>query len=253
MEIPGRIEQQSSMEVPQLGPWERVMDTFTAPSSTFHDIRRNANWWLPFILIVCASLLFVWSVDHQLGFEQVAQANINRNAQAQQRMSTEPAAQQQQTLHIIAVTTRIVSYASPVAILIFGLIAAGLLMVSFNMGLGAAASYKEYLAVWFYAGLPLLLKYVIAAIALFAGVSASDFDIRNPVGTNIGWYLSSDTPLWLRTLLSHVDVFTIWVVVLLVIGCAIVAKVKRSRAALVVVGWWILIILVSTVAAAFQG
>lgn len=234
---------------PGLSEWERVGNAFTAPAKTFLDIRRNANWLLPFVLTILASLLFVWSVDRQVGFDQVAQNNIHRNIQAQQKISAEPEAQQQQTIHTIANFTRAISYATPAMTLIFGLIAAGLLMMSFNMGLEATASYKQYLAIWFYAGLPLLLKYVIAAITLFAGARASDFDIRNPVGTNLGWYLSTDTPLWLRTLLSHVDIFTIWVVVLLVIGCAIVARVKRSSAAMVVVGWWILIILVGTVGA----
>jgi hypothetical protein len=38
-----------------------------------------------------------------------------------------------------------------------------------------------------------------------------------------------------------------------VIGISIVAKVKRSTAAIVVVGWWLLIILIFTGVAAAQG
>ena len=136
--------------------------------------------------------------------------------------------------------------------LLFALILAGILMVTFNFGLGAKASYKEYLAVWFYAGLPFLIKFLLAAIAIFAGVSAEQFDIRNPVGTNIGWYLSSDIPSWVRTLFSSADIFTVWVVVLLIIGCSTIARVKRSSAAFVIIGWWVLIILGGTIMAAIQ-
>ena len=67
---------------------ERVVDAFVAPTKTFTDIRRNASWWLPFLLRIVVSLAFASSIDHKIGFDQVAQANINRNAQAQQRMST---------------------------------------------------------------------------------------------------------------------------------------------------------------------
>ncbi len=235
-----------------LGQIERVVDAYVAPTKTFVDIRRSASWWLPFVLGIIVSLFFVYSIDRQIGFEQVAQANINRNAQAQQAMSSLPDAQREQRLHIIAVSTRIVSYAYPAVALIFALIGAALLMVSFNFGLGARASFAQYLAVWFYAGLPFLIKYLLAAIAIFAGASAEQFDMRNPVGTNIGWYMSSDAPLWVRTMFSSVDVFTIWVVILLIIGCAAVARVKRSSAAFIIVGWWLLIILGSTVVAAFQ-
>jgi hypothetical protein len=237
----------------RLSQVERIVDAYVAPTNTFADIRRDASWWLPFLLGVIVSLLFAYSIDRQIGFEQVAQVNINRNAQAQQRMSSVPEAQREQTLHVIATSTRVVSYAYTVIALIIALIASAILMVSFNFGLGAQASFKQYLAVWFYAGLPLLLKFLLAAIAIFAGASAEQFDIRNPVGTNIGWFLSSDTPLWLRTMFSSVDVFTIWVVVLLILGCSTIARAKRSSAAFIVVGWWVLIIVGSTVAAAFQG
>jgi hypothetical protein len=232
---------------------ERVVDTFVAPTKTFTDILRNASWWLPFLLSILVSLAFVTSIDRQIGFEQVAQTNINRNAQAQQRMSGLTDAERQQQIHTIARVTRVISYAYPVLGVIFALICAGILMMSFNFGLGAKASYKEYLAVWFYAGLPYLIKFLLAAIAIFAGVSAEQFDINNPVGTNVGWYLTSDVPLWVRTLFSSADIFTLWAIVLLILGCSIVARVKRSSAAIVVIGWWVLIILAGTIMAAVQG
>ena len=232
---------------------ERVVDTFVAPTKTFTDIRRNASWWLPFLLLILVSVAFAASIDRKIGFDQVAQANINRNASAQQRMSALTDAQREQSIHTIAAFTRVVSYVYPVLGLIFALICAGILMMTFNFGLGAKATYKEYLAVWFYAGLPFLIKFLLAAIAIFAGVSAEQFDINNPVGTNVGWYLTSDTPLWLRTLFSSADIFTLWVVVLLILGCSIVAKVKRSSAAIVIIGWWVLIILGGTIMAAIQG
>lgn len=232
---------------------ERVVDTFVAPSKTFTDIRRNASWWLPFLLSILVSVAFAASIDRKIGFDQVAQSNINRNASAQQKMSSLTDAQREQSIHTIGSFTRVVSYLYPVIGLIFAVICAGILMLTFNFGLGAKASYKEYLAVWFYAGLPFLIKFLLAAIAIFAGVNAEQFDLNNPVGTNVGWYLTSDSPLWLRTLFSSADIFTFWVVLLLIVGCSIVAKVKRSSSAIVIIGWWVLIILGGTIMAAIQG
>lgn len=232
---------------------ERVVDAYVAPTKTFADIRRDASWWLPFLLSILVSLAFAYSVDRQIGFDQVAQANINRNVQAQEKLSTLTDAQRERSMHFIAITAKIVSYAAPLIGLIFAMIAAGILMMSFNFGLGARGSYQQYLAVWFYAGLPFLIKYLLAAIAIFAGASTEQFDIRNPIGTNVGWYLPSDIPQWLRTLFSSADVFTIWVAILLVLGCSTVARVKRSSAVILIVGWWVLIILGYTTVAAIQG
>ncbi|MHB8303257.1 MAG: YIP1 family protein [Acidobacteriaceae bacterium] len=236
-----------------LSQLERVADTYVSPEKTFLDIRRNASWWLPFLLGACVSLLFTYSVDRQIGFSKVAEANIDRSAQMEQRMSALPEAQRGQTMRTIATTTKVFSYGYPVISFLFSLIIAGILMVSFNFGLGAQQPYKQYLAVWFYASLPFAIKFALAAVAIFAGASSEQFDIQNPVGTNIGWYLSSDTPLWLRTLLTSADIFTIWTVVLLIVGCATVARVKRSSAAFIVVGWWVLAIVGFTAMAAFQG
>ncbi|MHB1958527.1 MAG: YIP1 family protein [Acidobacteriaceae bacterium] len=243
---------QQPAEPSGLSQVERVVDAYVAPTKTFTDIRRDASWWLPFLLGILVSLVFVVSIDRHIGFEEVAQANINRSAQAQERMSSLTDAQRQQSMHMIALSTKIFSYAYPAVALIFALICSGILMMSFNFGLGAKASYKQYLAIWFYAGLPFLIKFLLAAISIFAGVSAEHFDINNPVGTNVGWYLTSDSPLWLRTLLSSADIFTVWVVVLLILGCSTVARVKRGSAAIVIVGWWALIVLGGTIMAAIQ-
>lgn len=232
---------------------ERVADAYVAPTKTFDDIRRDASWWLPFLLTILVSLAFAYSVDRHIGFDRVAQVNIDRNVQAQERLGSLTDAQREKSMRFIATAMKVGSYAAPLIGLIFALLAAGILMMSFNFGLGGRGSYQQYLAVWFYAGLPFVLKFLLAAITIFAGVSAEQFDIRNPIGTNIGWYLPSDIPQWLRTLFSSADVFTLWVVILLVLGCSTVARVKRSNAAIIVFGWWILIVFFSTVVAAIQG
>ena len=54
-------------------------------------------------------------------------------------------------------------------------------------------------------------------------------------------------------LLSSLDLFTIWVIVLLVIGFAYVARISKTKAAIAVVSLWFLIILFKLVPAALQG
>jgi len=78
---------------------------------------------------------------------------------------------------------------------------------------------------------------------------AESFNLKEPVGTNLAYYLPDASP-WLKSLLSFGDVIGIWVLVLLVIGGAIVAKKSIGQAAAVVVGWWLLIVLVSVAATA---
>jgi hypothetical protein len=231
---------------------ERVVDAYVAPTKTFQDILRNTSWWLPFLLGVVLAYLFLFAIQHEIGFQKVAETIAQNKPSLQQRMNSMTPSQLQSMYSGIAVFVKATLYASPLFILVFALIGAGVLMVSFNFGLGAQAKFSQYFAVWFYAGMPLLIKSLLSSITLFAGLGADQFDLNNPVGTNVGFYLG-DAPKWVSTLLQSVDIFTIWTVILMVIGCATIAKVKRSRAAIVVVGWWVLAILFMTVMAAIRG
>ena len=44
---------------PPVSQGQRIINTFVAPSKTFADLKRSASWWLPFLLMSLASLLFV--------------------------------------------------------------------------------------------------------------------------------------------------------------------------------------------------
>jgi hypothetical protein len=52
-------------------------------------------------------------------------------------------------------------------------------------------------------------------------------------------FMASDTPRWLLGALSRLDLFTIWVTVLIAIGIAVIGKVPRQRAAIAAVLVWI--------------
>jgi hypothetical protein len=101
-----------------------------------------------------------------------------------------------------------------------------------------------------YATLPFIIQGFLSIITLFAGLDADSFNLKNPVGTNVAYFLPMDSPQWLMALATSLDVLTIWALILLTIGCAIVGRIKMSTAAAAVWGWWILITLVKVGVAA---
>jgi hypothetical protein len=128
--------------------------------------------------------------------------------------------------------------------LIFTSIFALLVWVTINFGFGGTSKFGQVFAVNMYANLVMNIKFLLAAAALFAGVAADSFLISNPVGTNVGYFLSPDAPKALMALCTHIDIFEIWSVILTTIGVSIVAKVSRGKSAAAVVGWWVVIVLV---------
>jgi hypothetical protein len=53
-------------------------------------------------------------------------------------------------------------------------------------------------------------------------------------------------------LATSLDLFTIWMVVLLTIGCAIIGNIKKGQAAIAVWGWWVLLTAFGVVGAMFK-
>jgi hypothetical protein len=223
---------------------ERVVDVFVAPSKTFTDILRSARWWLPFVLMVIVTLGGAVVVDKQVGYARVAENQIHQSPKQEEKFNDLTPEQRAAQLRGMSVGYRYTSYGSFVFILIFVAIEAVLFWASFNFGLGAQTTYGQMFAVGMYAGLPRLLTGLLSIVTLMFGSNADAYDMRNPVGTNLAYYMPDAAP-WLKAFLSFFDVIGLWSLALLVIGTAIVAKVSRGKAAAVVVGWWVFGLLVS--------
>jgi len=228
---------------------QRVVDTFVAPTATFTDILRSTSWWLPFLLAVIASFAVTYSIDRKVGWDQVVETQIQLNPSQQSQMSSlDPAARTLQMQRMV-LGYRYVSYAFPLFILAIAAFSSLVLWASFNFGLGARTTFSQIFCLWMFANLPRLLASVVTLATLWFGNSPESFDLKQPAGTNIGYYLP-DAAAWLRALLGFFDLVGIWVLILLILGGAIVAKVKVGQAAAVILGWWLLTMLVSVAATA---
>ena len=52
--------------VPALSEGQRLLYTFTAPSKTMADLRRNASWWVPWLLVSIVSIAFCYTLDKKI-------------------------------------------------------------------------------------------------------------------------------------------------------------------------------------------
>ncbi len=240
------------IEASPLSQTQRVVDVFVAPSATFGDIRRSASWWLPFLIIALTTLAVAFSIDRKVGFEQVVDNQIHQSASQESQLNSLDPPARAARLHAMAIGYRYTTYASPLMVLAIAAFGSLILWASFNFALGAQTTYAQIFALWMYANLPRVLAALITVVTLWFGGSPENFNLQEPTGTNPGYYMT-DSAHWVRVLMSFFDVVGIWVVVLLLIGGAIVARVKVGQAAAVVVGWWLLILVISVGAtAAFQ-
>jgi len=224
---------------PPMSEGARIVNTFIAPSKTFTDLRRSAAWWGPWIVISIVSLVFIYAIGKQVGFDQVSKNQIEHSKRAE-AFDKAPADQQAQQLRISSKIIGIFAYGSPALILFYFLVSTTVLWTTFKVGAAADTTFGQAYAIVMYAGLPGIIGAILGIIALFAGVNPEGFDINNPVGTNLAYYLDPDTTgKFVRGMASSLDIINIWTIVLIGIGFACTSKVKRSTAIGIVAGWYI--------------
>jgi Yip1 domain len=232
------------LTVPPLTQGQRLVDTFSAPSKTFTDILRDQSWWLPFLLGVLVGYGYLFAIQKQVGWDTVAQNVIRQDPKASERLANSPPESRAQALKVTQMIVQSTFYATPLLALLISAIGSLVLWGTINLLFGGHATFGRVFAVWMYGTLPLILKSILAIITLFAGLDKEAFNLNNPVGTNPGYFLPIESSQWLLKFATSFDILWIWSMVLLGIGLAIVAKVKRSSGLTAVFGWWILILVV---------
>jgi hypothetical protein len=238
-----------------LSQWQRVTNTFTAPSKTFEDIKRgNKSWWVPFLILIVAGYIFFAAVTLKVGWAQVAQNAIHLNPKSEEKLAQAPPAQRDMTMKITQYSIEGSFAASPVLVSAIAAVIALVMWGTINFVFGGKAKFGSIFTVWMFAALPGIIKSLLGAIVLFAGAAPESFNLNNFAPTSLGAFLNPlETNAALYKLASALDVTTIWYLVLLGMGTAIVAGVKRSSGYIAVFGWWAIIVLIGVGWTAMMG
>jgi hypothetical protein len=231
----------------------RIIDTFIAPSKTFTDLRRSASWWAPFLLTVIMSTIFVYTVGQKIGFRKVVENQLQMAPKQAAQLDNLPADQRERQMQQRTTGTKVISFIFPVFTLVIWLIIAAVLFATFKFVANADVSFKVSLAIVVYAGLPGLLKVLLATLSAAAGMNPDSFSFQNPIASNPGYFMIPPSSVFLYSVASSLDIFLIWTLVLTAIGFTRVSKVKSGTSYAIVFGWWIVFTLAgAAIGAAFS-
>ena len=209
--------------------WEDFIDIFYAPSAVFAR-RITSGFFIPMLVVtLLAGTLYlvnsaVWS--------QVMDAEMGR-ALAKRAQTMTP--EQAQTARNFALTmSKIGAFVfTPIAIFFVGLAlwACGKFFES-KQSLGQAVMVASY------AYVPRVIEGVVTSVQGLL-LDPSTFTGRWRVSLGVGRFLDPDaTSPALLALVGRLDVFTIWVTVLLAIGLSVTGRIPRGRAAIAAAIVW---------------
>lgn len=211
--------------------WGRMLTVLVSPTRTFRSIAERPTWVVPLVV-----LFLLAAVATTLVFQRIDMLDVVRDAMAQQGQTlddeqlAQAAGMQEKFGYGCALVIPLVSY------FIVGL----LLMGGANV-FGGGMRFPVSMGVTVYGFMP----WAIASI-LTGGVALSTDqlhfeDVQNGsvLAASPAAFIGDSAGQVLTSLLTSFNVFSLWTLVLLVIGVAIAGKISRGKSAALVVGLWV--------------
>ena len=226
----------------------RVVGVLFSPARIFEAIRERPTWLLALLAVVIISVVGSYLVTSKLDVEEVVRDSI---ADSGRQLSEEQIEQaidiQEKLMPIFGIAGPLLFY--PAACLLMALI----IWVVLKM-LGGDFPYKTSFATTVHGMIPNGVGGLLTIpVAMSRGeLGYEEVKTGSILASNLGHFASEGTSKAVAAVMNSIDVFSIWSLVLLTIGYAVVARVSRGKAAAVVVGLWVVYILIKVgMAAAF--
>lgn len=220
---------------PERASWfEDFIDIFYAPSTVFAR-REGSGFWIP-LLVVSLLIGVVFLVNADV-MEPIVEAEFDRGMAKARAENPQLTSEQIDQMRGFAATgAKIFAFVgTPILIMAIGTIL--WLVGKFfdaRQTLGAAVMVAAY------SYMPRVVEQIINRAQALV-IDPAELDHQFSLSLGLGRFLDPDTtaPV-LRVLAGRIDVFTIWVTVLLAIGLAVTGKVGRRSAATAGVVMWVI-------------
>ena len=223
--VPQRVAQPQAL----ISPVGRIFGVFFSPKATFEDIVRKPTWLLALALTVVLAAAAVVTLNQHFDWRGYVAQQIEKSPSA----ANLSAAQKQQQIDVGAKIAPISAYVfgillPPLSLLVIALV----LMLAFNLTVGAGANFKTSLSIVAHAFVPPGIVTTILFITVLFLRPVGSFDLDNPVATNVAVFLPEDSAKWLVGLCKNIDILEFWKLVLLGIGFSAVnpRKLKGAKA-----------------------
>jgi hypothetical protein len=221
---------------PAASPLARVAGVFGSPALTFASIARRPGWVLPVAISTLLSIAATAAILPRVDFDRAVRERFAAKGVTMPEEKVEQIIDAQKRFSGLGYVWALLANTT------IALILATVFWVSFK-AFGWDLAFRQSFGVTSHA----LLPYIGTSMLLILFVTRLDLvnpgDLGDLTKSNPGFLVDRLANPVLHSLASSLDVFTLWVLALLVIGFSIAAKVPRKGAAAVIVGLWGLYVL----------
>ncbi len=220
-------------EPDKAGLWEDFVDIFYAPSSVFAR-RADGKFGMPLLFLVLVGTVLFFLTKNATS--PIMDAEFARQSAAAMRKNPNITAEQMAGSRGFVETFTPVFFAVGITLSVFG---TGFVLWLVGKLFDAKASVAAAIMIATYAEVPRLVQ-VLTNAAQALVMSPESLNSMNSVGFNLARFMNPDGSPVMIALASRVDLFTIWVTVLLAIGLHVVGKIPKQQAAIAAAITWVI-------------
>ncbi len=221
---------------PKSNSFARIGGALFAPNETFDEIARKPDIAIPLTILLIVGFVCTFLIAPHLDFESAYRSAMESRSQEMSKEDMDRA------VRIASAFGKAIMYVSPVVSAGFFLITAGILLLAFRM-FGGEGTFKQAFSVTLYAWFPNLISSILTTIIVLTRKSIPADQIGNVLRSNLGFLADPKQQAVLHALLASIDIFTIWTLVLFIIGFAFVSRMSKAKSAAVVISLWIVTVI----------
>jgi hypothetical protein len=201
-----------------ISPIGRIFGVLFSPKPTFEDIVRKPSWLPAVILLFLTGLALNITLANRTNWVEVSKEQIAKNKFAAKAIDQLDDAKKEQAFQRGATQAKVTSYVRgvigwPLMLLFSGLIYFG----AYRLIGGARVSYGLSFTICAFAYLPMGIREILGSI-VSALKDPNAIDPNNYLASNPAAFLGSDAPTWQMIPLMSLDLFAVWILILIAIG-----------------------------------
>jgi hypothetical protein len=216
-------------------PFERIVGVLFSPGETFRDIARKPDFLVPLLVIVLLGFVGAAVIAPRIDYESL---EMQQREQMRKKNPQMTEADFERMAPILRASTKVFAWLNPILGVLMLLLFAAVLHFAFRI-MGGEGTFKQGFAAMTYSWMPFTLYGIIVTIVVAARGTFDPIHAATLVKSNPAFLVDMKEQPVLFSLLSSLDVFTIWTVVLLIIGFAAYSKLSYAKSAAIVIALWI--------------
>lgn len=214
--------------------FSRMVGVLFSPSQTFEEIARKPDWVIPALVIVVVVFVAVFVTVPRVDFDATYREAFEAKGMSGQQMD--------QALKFAIAIGKASLYFAPFWLL-GGLAVAALIYFLGVRLFGGAATYSQVFSVVIYGFMPRVIRALLQIPIALTKHNLRLQELDGIVRSSPAFLVSfKDHPV-LYAFLGRFDVFTLWSLVLIVIGLAVASRLSKAKTTAIVIVVWALMTL----------